>query len=205
MRVGDLSAFNRFVALVAARTGSILNLSDLGRDAGVSPPTVRQWLSVLEASELVYLLKPYFKNFGKRIVKSPKLYFLDPGIATFLLGFHTSEAILRGPSIGALLETAVVSEWLKALRHRGERPDLYYWRSSSGEEVDLVFERNGRLHGIEVKATATPVPKHGAALERWLALAGENARGVIACRTDEPALLTRGIRIVPWHLGWCGG
>jgi len=204
VRVGDLSAFNRFVALVAARTGSILNLSELGRDAGVSAPTVRQWLSVLEASELVYLLKPYFKNFGKRIVKSPKLYFLDPGIVTFLLGFHAAEAILQGPSIGPLLETAVVSEWLKALRHRGERPELYYWKSSSGEEVDLVFERNGRLHGIEVKATATPMPKHAAALEKWVALAGENARGVLACRVEEPQALSRRTRVVPWHLAWCG-
>jgi predicted AAA+ superfamily ATPase len=204
VRVGDLSAFNRFVALVAARTGSILNLSELGRDAGVSAPTVRQWLSVLEASELVYLLKPYFKNFGKRIVKSPKLYFLDPGIVTFLLGFHAAEAILQGPSIGPLLETAVVSEWLKALRHRGERPELYYWKSSSGEEVDLVFERNGRLHGIEVKATATPMPKHAAALEKWVALAGENARGVLACRVEGPQSLSRRTRVVPWHLAWCG-
>ncbi|HSD09666.1 MAG TPA: ATP-binding protein [Candidatus Binatia bacterium] len=205
LRIGDLASFNRFVALVAARTGSILNLSELGRDAGVSGPTARQWLSVLEASELVYLLKPYFRNFGKRIIKSPKLYFLDPGIVTFLLGLHTKEAILRGPSIGALLETAVVCEWLKAFRHRGERPELYFWRSSTGEEVDLVFERNGRLHGVEVKATATPVPKHAAALVGWLALAGEDSRGVLACRTDDRGFLTRGIRTVPWHLAWCGG
>jgi hypothetical protein len=114
------------------------------------------------------------------------------------------EAIVRSPSIGALLETAVVSEWLKALRHRGESPELYYWKSSSGGSRHLVFERNGRLHRTEVKA-ATPLPRHAAAPENWLALAGQDARGVLTCSTDEPAFLTRRRRIVPWHLAWRGG
>ena len=184
LRVGDLAAFNRFVALVAARTGSILNLSELGRDAGVSAPTVRQWLSVLEASELVYLLKPYFKNFGKRIVKSPKLYSSTPGSSHPCSGSTPR----RRSCVGQASERCSRPQSYPSGRRRfaiaAERSDLYYWKSSCGEEVDLVFERNGRLHGIGVKATATPVPRHGAALEHWLALAGRNARAVLACRNQ---------------------
>lgn len=160
---------------------------------------MRSWLSVLEASQLLYLLRPYFRNFGKRLVKSPKLYLLDTGLLTYLLGLHESKAVLHGAHAGALLETAVVSEWVKAFRQSGEEPPLHFWRSSAGEEVDLVFERNGRLHGIEVKATSTPTPIRAASLASWLDLAGDDARGVIACNVPRPTALRPGIRAVPWH------
>lgn len=111
------------------------------------------------------------------------------------------ESILQGPAAGPLVETAVVAEWVKAFRQQGEPPSLYYWRSS-GLEVDLIIERNRRLYGLEVKATATPLPGHAESLARWLALAGRAARGVLACRIDKPTALRQGIRAVPWHLGW---
>lgn len=202
LQVGDLEAFGRFVALAAARCGGLLNMTDLARDVGVSGPTVKRWISVLQATQLLYLLRPYHRNFGKRMVKSPKLYFVDPGLVSFLLGLHTQESILNGPSAGALAETAVVAEWIKAFHQAGEPPALWTWRSSAGLEVDLVIERNGKLHGIEVKATATPAPGHADALARWLELAGPGARGVLACRVEEPMALRPGIRAVPWHLGW---
>ncbi len=201
-QVGDLDAFGRFLGLIATRTGNLLNLAELGREAGVSGPTAKQWLSVLEASQIVYLVPPYHRNFGKRIRKSPKLYLLDPGLATFLLGLHSGEAVLQGPSAGALVETAVVSEWVKACKNRGAHPGLYHWRSSAGHEVDLVIEHDGRLHGLEVKATATPTPHHAEGLAVWLELAGRSARGALACRVDRPTTLRQGIRAVPWHLGW---
>ena len=202
LEVGDLGPFSRFLALTAARSGQLLNLSDLSRDAGVSAPTVKRWLSVLEASQLLYLLRPYHRNFGKRLVKSPKLYVLDPGLVSFLLGLHSREAILQGPSAGPLMETAVVTEWVKAFRQRGEIPSLYHWRASGGLEVDLVVERNGHLYGLEVKATATPLPGHGESLARWLELAGAHAHGALACNLDGPVALRPGIRAVPWHLAW---
>lgn len=202
LQVGDLGSFGRFVALLAARVGGLLNMTDLGRDAGVSGPTIRRWLSVLEASHLLYLLRPYHANLGKRVVKSPKLYLVDPGLASFLLGLHSREAILSGPSAGALVETAVVGEWLKAFRQLGEPPALFHWRSRAGMEVDLLVERNGALYGMEVKATATPTPGHVESLARWLALAGSRARGVLACRVEAPVTLRPGIRAVPWHLAW---
>ena len=199
---GLLGAFGRFLSLTAARTGSVLNLAGMSREVGVSAPTVRRWMSVLETSQVVYLLKPYHKNYGKRIRKSPKLYVLDPGLATYFLGLHSREAVLQGPSLGALTETAVVTEWLKACRQRGERPGLYFWQSSTVGEVDLIVERGGGLYGLEVKATATPTPHHAEGLARWLRLAGPNARAALACRVDRPRSLRRAIRAVPWHLGW---
>lgn len=177
MNVGDLNSFNRFLRLCAARTGQILNMSELGRDAGVSVPTVKKWLSILEASYQIYLLPPHFNNFGKRIIKSPKLYFLDTGIATFLLGLHAKEPLMQGPMRGPIFETMVVSEWVKAFCNRGERPELYYWRSKAGVEVDLIIDRNGRLYPIEIKATSTVMPGHTESLIKWKELAGNMAEG----------------------------
>ena len=124
--VGDLGAFGRFVALVAARTGTLLNMTDLARDAGVTAPTVKRWLSVLEASQVVYLLRPFHSNLGKRITKSPKVYLMDPALAGFLMGLQSREALLGGPTAGALVETAVVTEWVKAFRQPGEPPALFH-------------------------------------------------------------------------------
>jgi hypothetical protein len=202
LRIGDLGTFARFIALVATRCGSLLNLAELGREAGVTGPTAKQWLSVLQASHMIHLLPPFHRSLGKRIRRSPKLYFADPGLAGFLLGLHSREALLQGPALGALVETAVVGEWLKAFRTRGHQPPLHFWRSSAGEEIDIVFEHQGRIYGVEAKATATPTPHHADALARWLALAGAKSRGVLACRVDRPVALRPGIRAVPWHLAW---
>jgi predicted AAA+ superfamily ATPase len=201
-QIADLGAFTRFLMLAAARTGTTLNMTELSREVGVSNPTIKRWLSVLETSQIIYLLQPYYRNLGKRLRKSPKLYLIDPGLATFFLGLHAPESVLQGPSLGALVETAVVSEWLKACRQQGEKPNLYYWQSNTIAEVDLVIERGGALYGIEVKATATPTPNHAEGLARWLALVGTQARGVLACRVNAPHALRPGIRAVPWHLAW---
>ena len=199
-QVSDLGAFSRFLMLVATRTGNLLNMAELGSEIGISSSTVKRWLSVLETSQVIYLLQPYYKNFGKRIRKSPKLYLLDPGLATFLLGLHTRETVLQGPSLGPLVETAVVTEWLKFFHQQGERPHIYYWQSGTGKEVDLIIERNGKLYGIEVKATATPTAQHGTTLKQWLELAGPNSRGALACNVDRPQTVRPNIKAVPWHL-----
>lgn len=201
-QIADLGAFTRFLMLVGARTGTTLNMTELSREVGVSNPTIKRWLSVLETSQIIYLLQPYYRNLGKRLRKSPKLYLIDPGLATFFLGLHTPESVIQGPSLGALVETAVVGEWLKTCRQQGEKPNLYYWQSNTIAEVDLVIERSGVLYGIEVKATATPTPNHAAGLARWLSLVGSQAHGVLACRVDAPHALRPGIRAVPWHLAW---
>ena len=201
-QVADLEAFRRFVMLLGARTATVLNMAHLGRDAGVSGPTAKRWLSVLETSGLVLRLPPYHRSFGKRVRKSPKIYLLDPGLATFVLGLHSADAVEQGPSLGQLVETAVVSEWVKLFHQNGETPTLSYWQSNTTAEVDLIVERNGKLYGIEVKATATPQPRHGDGIASWLDLVGPVGSGVVACNIERPSALRRGIRAVPWHLAW---
>jgi uncharacterized protein len=198
--VADPGSFRRFVFLVATRTGSILNMSQLGREIGVTGPTVKHWMSVLETSGVVFLLPPYHRNLGKRIRRSPKVILLDPGLATFLLGLHSAEAIRQGPSFGALVETAVVTEWVKAFRQRGLRPDLWFWQSSSGQEVDLVLEWEGITYGIEVKSTSTPNPVHAEGLARWRVAVGPSARAALACPVRTPRTIRPGIRAIPWCL-----
>ena len=199
VNVGDLNAFERFLRLLAARTGQLLNHSELAREVGASAPTIRKWISVLEASGQVYLLRPYFRNFGKRLIKSPKVYFLDTAIVTFLLGLHAAAPILQGPFAGHLMETAVVAEWIKAFLHRGQPPTLYFWRSRDGLEIDLLIERNGRLYPIEIKATATVTPGHAASLNKWRELSGQDDEpAVILANISTPFAVSPGARAVPW-------
>jgi len=201
LNVGDINAFNRFLRLCATRVGQVLNMSELSRDLGLSVPTVKKWLSVLEASYQIHLLPPHFNNLGKRITKSPKLYFMDTGVATFLLGLHAKAPLLEGPMIGPLFENAVVSEWIKLFHHRGERPELYYWRSKSGLEIDLIVDRNGRLVPIEIKATATVLPAHVRSLNAWRALAGNLAEPGLLVADLEESVRLGPCRCLPWHEG----
>ena len=200
VNVGDLNTFDRFLRICAGRTGGILNMSEIARDVGISVPTVKKWISILEASYQVFLLPPHFQNFGKRIIKSPKLYFLDTAIATYLMGLHESEPTMKGPMIGPLFETLIVSEWVKAFLHRGEKPELFYWRSKGGLEIDLVIDRNRRLYPIETKASATLLPRHAEGLTQWRALAGDSAAPscLIIANIDTPASI-KGCRAVSWR------
>jgi len=199
--VRDLGAFQTFLRLAAARTAQVLNLVDLARDVGVSPPTIRQWLSVLEASHQIFLLRPHFENLGKRLIKSPKLYWLDTGVVCFLLGLKSEEEVLQGPLAGPLFETAVVAELAKIFYHRGLPPALWYWRSRDGWEVDLLVELRGKLHPLEVKTTATPRPAHAENVVRWRSLAGEKAgSGLLVTQADAPSGLVPGVRVLPWSL-----
>jgi len=158
-QVGDLTIFQSFIRTLAARSGQLLNLSDIARDLGISFSTAKQWLSVLEASFLVIILRPYFVNVGKRLVKSPKIYFTDTGTLCYLTGLKDSEHAASGPMSGAIFETAVVIEIYKRILHRGQMPRLYFWRTSSGTEVDVLIDEGNRLIPIEIKQSATPRPR----------------------------------------------
>lgn len=155
LRVGDLSAFDRFVRGCAARSGQLLNLSHLAKDVDISVPTARSWLSVLEASFVVHLVPPYHSNLTKRLIKAPKLYFLDTGLACYLTGWTSPATAIAGASAGALLETWVVGQILESWWGAGRDAPLYHLRTRDGSEVDLVLEVDGKLHGIEVKRSAT--------------------------------------------------
>ncbi|OGH57151.1 MAG: hypothetical protein A3G34_07530 [Candidatus Lindowbacteria bacterium RIFCSPLOWO2_12_FULL_62_27] len=158
--VGDLNQFERFLRLSATRTGQILNLSDMARDIGVSVPTAKRWISILEAGHQVYLLYPFYRNIGKRLIKSPKLYFTDTALATYLLGIHDRETLLNSPSFGALFETAVVTEFLKRFLNFGHIPSLFYLRTRDGLEIDLVVESGQKLHLFEIKTSMTVTAHH---------------------------------------------
>ena len=155
INIKDLSQFQRFIKLCAGRIGQLLNLSSLANDLGVSATTIEHWISLLEASYLVILLQPYFENFGKRSIKSPKLYFTDVGLACYLLGIETPEQLSRDPLRGALFENLVFLELYKARSNQGLDPHLYFYRDHKGFEIDFIFQQGRRLTPIEVKSSQT--------------------------------------------------
>lgn len=153
--IGDLAAFEKFVRLAAGRCGQILNLSSLGADAGVSHTTARKWLSLLEASYIAFQLPPYFWNTSKRLIRSPKLYFYDVGLAAYLLGIQTDAHVSTHPLRGALFENLVVAEALKWFWHRGRRAGLHFYRDSEGIEIDLLIELGNGVFPVEIKSGET--------------------------------------------------
>ncbi|MBU2621658.1 MAG: ATP-binding protein, partial [Proteobacteria bacterium] len=150
LKVQELETFQRFVRLCAGRTGQLLNYSALAAECGITHNTAKAWVSVLEASYIVFQLRPYYANFNKRLVKAPKLYFYDVGLASWLLGIQIPEQIETHPLRGSLFETFVVAEVMKSFLNSGESPSLYFWRDSNGVEVDLLIERGGRILPVEI-------------------------------------------------------
>jgi predicted AAA+ superfamily ATPase len=171
INVRELGQFQTFVKMCAARTGQLLNLSALGADCGISAVTARQWLTVLEASYIVALLRPHHNNFGKRLVKTPKLYFLDSGLAAWLLGIRDAQTLETHASRGALFETWVLSELYKHSLNAGQTPALHFWRDSTGNEIDLIDETAQGLRPIEIKSGATYAKDWLAGLRKWQAVA----------------------------------
>jgi uncharacterized protein len=155
-QVGDLTQFQNFLRALAARSGQLLNLAELGRDLGLALNTVKAWLSILEATFQVVVLRPYFTNISKRLVKTPKVYFTDTGILAYLTGLKSPEHAASGPMAGAIFETAVFSELLKCYYHQGQMPSLYFWRTAAGLEVDFLVETERGIIPIETKTSATP-------------------------------------------------
>jgi hypothetical protein len=171
INVRELGHFQTFVKMCAARTGQLLNLSALGADCGISAVTAKQWLTVLEASYIVALLRPHHNNFGKRLVKTPKLYFLDSGLAAWLLGIRDAQTLDTHASRGALFETWVFSELYKHSLNAGQIPTLHFWRDSTGNEIDLIDETAQGLRPIEIKSGATYAKDWVSGLRKWQALA----------------------------------
>lgn len=200
INVRDLSAFQRFVKMCAARTAQILNLSSLAADCGITHNTAASWISVLEASYLIHLLRPHHRNFNKRLIKAPKLYFLDVGLAAWLLGIHSSEQIRFHAQRGALFETFVVTEFLKGRFNQGLPSNLFYWRDSKGLEIDLILEAGEKLDAIEIKSGQTIAPDFFSSLKRWGKLAGQADLPAWLIYGGDKALSNENISIVPWNL-----
>jgi uncharacterized protein len=182
-QVGDLTQFQNLLRALAARNAQLLSLTDLSRELGITVNTVKGWLSVLEATFQIILLRPYFANIGKRLVKTPKVYIADTGTLCYLAGLKTAEHAAAGPMGGSILETAVVSEIVKGYWNRGLEPQVWFWRTSTGTEVDVVVESEGRLIPVEVKLSATPTPGM--------------ARGIEMFRKDLGARVAKGYVVHP--------
>lgn len=163
----DASLFDKFMRLLAGRTGQILNKHSLGNDVGVNAKTIDHWLSILEASFIVFKLPPYFENFGKRAIKSPKIFFHDVGLLVYLLGIHKSEQVSRDPLVGGIFENLVIAEYLKDDRNHGRSPRLYFYQDNNRMEVDLIIDDARSLNGIEIKSASTPRPDHLSGLKAF--------------------------------------
>jgi len=155
-RVGDELQFLQFIRVLAARIGNILNINDVAKDVQLSHPTAKHWLSILQTSGIVHLLPPYHNNFGKRVIKSPKLYFTDTGLACYLARWTSPEALMTGAMNGAYLETFIINEVIKSYVNSGKEADLYFFRDSNGVEIDLLIYENGTLYPLEIKNTSNP-------------------------------------------------
>jgi uncharacterized protein len=155
MEIRNLARFENFMRLLAGRAGQILNLASLSADSGVSATTLREWLSILEASFIVFPLPPYYRNFGKRLIKSPKYFFHETGLLCWLLGIETAAEVARDPLHGQIFENLVVAEAVKARLHNGQEPRLYFWQDSNRNEVDLLWENQRSLVPMEIKSSMT--------------------------------------------------
>ena len=197
INVGDLESFERFLRLCAGRTAQTLNYAALASDTGVSVPTAKRWLSVLKASFLVRVLPPHHRNFRKRLTKSPKMHFTDSGLLCYLLGIRSAEELAFHSCRGAIFESYVVSAISKAFLHRGIEPPLFYWRDSTGREVDLIVEQGEKPIPFEIKSGATFNPDMIQDIAWWCGLAGSEAGALVYAGDDEQ--YRRGIRVLPWH------
>ncbi len=198
-QVGDLTQFQNFIRALAARSAQLLNLNDLARDLGIAVNTVKAWLSVLEATYQVTVLRPYFANVGKRLVKTPKIYFTDVGLLCYLAGLKDAEHAASGPMGGAIMETAVLSEIIKTLTHRGIDPQVYFWRTVAGTEVDIVAASGAKLVPIEVKLSATPHPGMASAVKTFQEDFGDKVlAGYVVHPGDVTLSLGSGVKALPF-------
>jgi predicted AAA+ superfamily ATPase len=192
----DLKQFQQFLALLAGRIGQIINYTSLNNDVGVSATTIKNWISVLKASFIVFELPPFFENIRKRVVKSPKIYFSDVGLAAYLLGIETADQLYRDPLRGGLYENFVILEILKARLNRGKRPELFFYRDTHGNEVDLVIRQARTLIPLEIKSAATFTPDFLKSIDHFEAVVGERcARGFVLYNGQEQYTL-KGIQVM---------
>lgn len=196
--IGNLETFQRFVRLCAGRSGQLLNLSSLAQDAGISHTTARSWISILQAGFIIHLLPPHFANFSKRIIKTPKLYFLDTGLLCYLLRLREPEEIVTHAMKGAIFETFVLAELVKAFAHRGETPPLYFWRDQTGHEVDVVIDTGKKLVPVEVKAGETVGRSLFDGLNYYISLGAPVSKNGVLVHGGEGLYRRENFLVRPW-------
>ena len=194
--ITNYSLFQKFISLCAGRIGQQLNLSNLGNECGVDHKTIQSWIGVLEASFIIHLLPPYYKNFNKRIVKSPKLYFCDTGLACYLLGIQQKEQLHLHPFRGALFENMVVAEMLKTRYNKGLRSNLYYFRDNTGNEIDVLIDEGKKIIPVEIKSAETISPAFFRGLEFWGRLTGNKTGYIVYGGTESISIKNK--KIISW-------
>jgi predicted AAA+ superfamily ATPase len=202
--VGSLRDFERFLRACALRCGQLLNMAELGRDVGVSATTARDWMGVLVASGQVLLLEPYHRSLGKRLVKSPKLYMTDTGLASWLMGYPTAETLWSGPHAGAMFENHVVGQWVRYRDWHRPSLGLWFWHDHSGNEVDLLLETAGRLVAIECKRTERPGARDTRGVAKLREFYGPEAvaAAFVACTAREPHEVADGVTARSGWTAW---
>jgi len=196
--ISDLNTFQKFIRLCAGRSGQILNLSSLGNDCGITHNTAKNWLSILESSYLVFLLKPYYKNFSKRLIKMPKLYFYDTGLVCSLLGIQNEKQLATNYLKGGLFETLIISEIMKNSFNKGMVPDCYYWRDKTGHEIDCLIEKGNSVIPIEIKSGKTITDDFFAGLKHWRKITGGGtSRPLVVYGGEENQKRTAG-NVISW-------
>ncbi|GBE15553.1 hypothetical protein BMS3Abin14_01620 [bacterium BMS3Abin14] len=199
LKVQDLEAFQRFLRFCAGRSGQILNLSSLATDCGITHNTARAWISVLEASYILFTLRPHHANFNKRLVKSPKIYFYDTGLLCWLLGIREQDQLAAHPLRGSIFETFIVSELVKTRFNQGEKAGLHFWRDSNGNEVDVIAEVGTRLMPIEIKSGKTLNRGFFIGLERWQTLAGDQVTDPTLVYGGTGSQVRKGVSVSGWE------
>lgn len=197
--VGDLHLFQTFIRMCAARCGQLLNLSGLASDCGIAVNTAKKWISILEASYIIFLLRPHFANFGKRLIKTPKLYFYDTGLLAYLLTIHSEDVLETHAMRGPLFESFVVAETKKFNANRGLPDTIWFWRDRTGHEVDIVREEAGKLHAAECKSGQTITADALRGLLKWKEIAGTQAQTLSLVYGGEEEFTRQGIRVCPWR------
>ena len=199
VEIQNLSLFQRFVRMCAARVGQLLNMTSLANDCGVSHGTVRNWLSVLEAGYVIFLLQPHHRNFGKRLVKTPKLYFHDTGLAAFLLGIRDAGHLSIHSARGALFENFVISELLKQRYQQGLPSNLYFWRNNTGDEIDVVIEQGDKLVPLEIKSGQTYTQDFVKGMHKWMKFAGEVSSTPHLVYGGNENMNRNGVEVLAWR------
>lgn len=197
LKVSDPLSFHRFLGVVAARTGQLLNYANLANEVDIDTKTAKAWLSVLEASGLVYLLQPYHRNLAKRMLKSPKLYFLDTGLAAYLTKWSSPEALEAGSMSGAILETWAVAEILKSYWHNGKEAPLYFYRDTEQKVIDLLIETDDVIYPVEIKKTATPSTQASKVFGAAEHLGKKVGSGVVLCLVPRDVPLSPSVTAIP--------
>ncbi len=187
--------FLKFLRVLAARTGQMLNYTDISSEVGVSVPTIKAWVSILVSSNIVYLLQPYFSNLNKRIIKTPKIYFLDTGLCSYLTNWDNPQVLESGAMSGAIFETFTVSEIIKSYVHNIKEPNIYYYRDKDKKEIDIIIEKNGKLYPIEIKKSANP---DKSAIKHFSVISGDKqGDGAVICLAKEDFPINNNVNAIP--------